>query len=130
MSRISARENLMQMVFSYNFEKNCDFDEDEFLEDKNLSEEDKEYINQNFEGIKLHYDEIVEIVEKNLVNYKLDRICKTDLAILITAIYQLKFLSEPVKIVVNEAVDLSKKYSLDNSYKFVNGLLAKVIDAV
>lgn len=130
MSRISARENLMQMVFSYNFEKNCDFDEDEFLEDKNLSEEDKEYINQNFEGIKLHYDEIVEIVEKNLVNYKLDRICKTDLAILITAIYQLKFLSEPVKIVVNEAVDLSKKYSLENSYKFVNGLLAKVIDAV
>lgn len=120
----------MQMVFSYNFEKNCDFDEDEFLEDKNLSEDDKEYINQNFEGIKLHYDEIVEIVEKNLVNYKLDRICKTDLAILITAIYQLKFLSEPVKIVVNEAVDLSKKYSLDNSYKFVNGLLAKVIDAV
>ncbi len=130
MSRISARENLMQMVFSYNFEKQCNFDEDEFLENKNLTEEDKEYINKNFEGIKLHYDEIVKLIEDNLINYKLDRICKTDLAILVASIYQIKYLNEPIKIVINEAVDLSKKYSLDNSYKFVNGLLAKVIDAV
>ena len=68
--------------------------------------------------------------EKNLINYKLDRICKTDLAILIVAIYELNYLKEPIKVVVNEAVELAKKYSLDNSYKFVNGLLAKVNNAV
>lgn len=130
MSRILARENLMQMVFAYNFEKNSDFEEDDFFEGKNLTEEDREFINKNFEGVKAHYNEIVDIIEKNLVGYKLDRICKTDLAILVVSIYQIKFEKEPVKVVVNEAVDMSKKYSLDNSYKFVNGLLARVADAV
>lgn len=129
MSRISARENLMQMIFAYNFEKQSDFEED-FFENKNLTEEDIEYINQNFEGIKVHYNEILKTIEENLVGYKLERICKTDLAILVASIYQIKFLGEPIKVVVNEAVDLSKKYSLDNSYKFVNGLLAKVVNAV
>lgn len=118
----------MQMIFALNYEKENDFED--FFENKNLTEEDVEYIKQNIDGIKSHYDEILQIIENNLVGYKLDRICKTDLAILIVAIYQIKFLGEPIKIVVNEAVDLSKKYSLDNSYKFVNGLLAKVIDAV
>lgn len=130
MSRIAARENLMQMVFAYNFEKDCDFDADDFFENKNLTNEDLEYIKQNFDGIKQHYEEILKTIELNLINYKLERICKTDLAILVVSIYQIKFKGEPVKIVVNEAVDMSKKYSLDNSYKFVNGLLAKVIDAV
>ena len=129
MSRIAARENLMQMVFAYNFEKEFETEED-FFENKNLTDEDVEYIKSNFEGIKSHYDEILEIIKQNLVNYKLERICKTDLAILVASIYQLKYLNEPVKIVVNEAVDMSKKYSLDNSYKFVNGLLAKVVNAV
>ncbi len=129
MSRIAARENLMQMVFAYNFEKEFETEED-FFENKNLTDEDVEYIKSNFDGIKSHYDEILEIIKQNLVNYKLERICKTDLAILVASIYQLKYLNEPVKIVVNEAVDMSKKYSLDNSYKFVNGLLAKVVNAV
>ena len=129
MSRIAARENLMQMVFAYNFEKEFETEED-FFENKNLTDEDVEYIKTNFDGIKSHYDEILEIIKQNLVNYKLERICKTDLAILVASIYQLKYLNEPVKIVVNEAVDMSKKYSLDNSYKFVNGLLAKVVNAV
>ncbi len=130
MSRILARENLMQMVFAYNFEKNPDFEEDDFFEGKNLTDEDKYFINKNFEGIKTHYNEIISIIENNLVNYKLDRICKTDLAILVASIYQIKFENEPIKVVINEAVDMSKKYSLDNSYKFVNGLLAKVANAV
>lgn len=129
MSRIAARENLMQMVFAYNFEKEFETEED-FFENKNLTDEDVEYIKSNFDGIKSHYDEILEIIKQNLVNYKLERICKTDLAILVASIYQLRYLNEPVKIVVNEAVDMSKKYSLDNSYKFVNGLLAKVVNAV
>ncbi|MGN1208460.1 MAG: transcription antitermination factor NusB [Christensenellales bacterium] len=129
MSRISARENLMQMIFAYNFDKDFEIEED-FFENKNLTSEDVEYIKNNFDGIKCHYDDIVKIIEDNLVNYKLDRICKTDLAILIASIYQIKYLNEPIKVVVNEAVDMSKKYSLDNSYKFVNGLLAKVANAV
>lgn len=127
MSRISARENLMKLVFSYNFNKE-DFDADELLVEENLTEEDKSYIINNFAGIKNNIDDIVKLIDNNLVNYKLERICKTDLAILIVAIYEINYENAPKKVVINEAVEMSKKYSLDNSYKFVNGLLAKVVN--
>ena len=54
--------------------------------------------------------------------------CEVDLAILVLAVYELKFAGEVVPtIVINEAVELSKKYSTDKSYSFINGVLAKVI---
>ena len=126
MSRISARENLMKLVFSYNFNKEeCDFDE--LLAEENLTEDDKNFILNNFNGIKINIDDIVKLIENNLVNYKLERICKTDLAILIVAIYEIKYENAPKKVVINEAVELSKKYSTEKSYSFVNGVLAKVV---
>ena len=130
MSRISARENLMKLVFEYNCIKNTDEFLEDFFAETNLGDEDKQYIVESLSGIKNNYEDIVNIIESNLVNYKFDRVCKTDIAILMVAIYELKFLKMPSKIVINEAVELSKKYSTDNSYKFVNGLLAKVNNAI
>ena len=129
MSKIKLRENLMKLVFQYGVtkDKECNL---EVLDLENLTEEEKEELVKKFDDVVLNYDSIVAIISDNLVNYRLDRICKTDLAILVVAIYELKYLNEPVKIVVNEAVELAKKYSQDNSYKFVNGLLAKVNNAV
>ncbi len=129
MSRIKLRENLMKLVFQYITTKNSECDLD-ILELNNLTDEEKENLLNLFKNIVNKYDEIINLIEKNLINYKLERVCKTDLAILVVAIYELKFLNEDVKIVVNEAVELAKKYSQDNSYKFVNGLLAKVNNAV
>lgn len=129
MSRIKLRENLMKLVYDYSMTKTkeCDY---EVLDLESLTEEEKVELTENFNKIVDNYENIVSIIEKNLINYKLERVCKTDLAILIVAIYELNYLKEPVKVVVNEAVELAKKYSLDNSYKFVNGLLAKVNNAV
>ncbi len=129
MSKIKLRENLMKLVFQYITTKNSECDLD-ILELNNLTNEEKENLLNLFKNIVNKYDEIINLIEKNLINYKLERVCKTDLAILVVAIYELKFLNEDVKIVVNEAVELAKKYSQDNSYKFVNGLLAKVNNAV
>lgn len=129
MSKIKLRENLMKLVFQYITTKNSECDLD-ILELNNLTDEEKENLLNLFKSIVNKYDEIINLIEKNLINYKLERVCKTDLAILVVAIYELKFLNEDVKIVVNEAVELAKKYSQDNSYKFVNGLLAKVNNAV
>ena len=129
MSRISSRENLMKLVFDYNMTKG-EVEDIEDLLDTTFSSEDKEYILKNFEGIKANFDDIVLKIENNLIGYKLDRICKTDLAILIVAIYELLYLKEPTKVVINEAVELAKKYSTENSYKFINGLLGKIVDAI
>lgn len=129
MSRIKLRENLMKLVYEFNMTKNSNIDT-EVLDLDELTEEEVGELTESFNKIVANFNDIVTLVDNNLVNYKLERVCKTDLAILIVAIYELKYLKEPVKIVVNEAVELAKKYSLDNSYKFVNGLLAKVNNAI
>jgi len=131
MSRKKLRENLMKLVFQYNLTKNseCDF---EVLDEEELTEEDKVFLESNYKDILNHYDEITQKIEKNLINFKLNRIAKTDLAILTVAIYELEFSKEnqPFKVVINEAVELAKKYSDEKNYKFVNGLLAKVVNAI
>ena len=128
MSRIGARENLMQLVFEYNFNKNTKDNAEEIYLNESLTKDDQDYIINGLNGIKEKYEEIIELISQNLVKYSLDRICKTDLAILIVSIYEIKYLNFPCKVVINEAVELAKKYSTDNSYKFVNGLLAKVVN--
>lgn len=128
MSRISARENLMKLVFEYRFNKETETLEEDVLKDETLTEDDKNFVKSGFEFIKNNYDLIINEIEQNLVNYKLERVCKTDLAILIVAIYEIKYLNTPSKVAINEAVELAKKYSTENSYKFVNGLLAKVVN--
>ena len=128
MSRISARENLMKLVFEYRFNKETETLEEDVLKDETLTEDDKNFVKSGLEYIKNNYDLIINEIEQNLVNYKLERVCKTDLAILIVAIYEIKYLNTPSKVAINEAVELAKKYSTENSYKFVNGLLAKVVN--
>ena len=60
-------------------------------------------------------------------DWKIDRISKIDLAILKLAIYEIKYKKLPYKVVINEAVELAKKYGEDNSKKFVNGILASIV---
>ena len=71
----------------------------------------------------------MQILETTLTdNFSIDRIFKVDLAILLVAINEFKFYKQtPIKVVVNEAIDISKKYSTEKSYSFINGVLAKYI---
>ena len=127
MSRIVARETLMQMVFGLNFNTEIELEEIlEVLEDAKLEEEDRQYINLNLAGIKENYSRIINIIKENLRRFTIDRISKTDLAILVVAVYELLAKTESEKVVINEAVELAKKYSLNTSYKFVNGILAQI----
>ena len=95
---------------------------------KVLSEDDKVFVNELIGGINSNYDNILDLIKTNTEGYELDRIYKVDLAILVLAIYELKFsTSTPSGVVINEAVEIAKKYSTDKSYSFINGVLAKVI---
>ena len=71
----------------------------------------------------------MELIEKNLkAEWKIERISKIDLAILKLAIYEIKYKDIPFKVVINEAVELAKKYGEDTSKNFVNGILASVVN--
>ena len=127
MSRKKSREFAFRLVFEKFFHTPNDDCLDE-MEDIVLDNEDKSFVNKLLNGVNENYDDIISIIEAHIEGYELERIFKVDLAILVLAIYEIKFLKEtPEKVIINEAVELSKKYSTDKSYSFINGVLAKVL---
>ena len=70
---------------------------------------------------------IDEIIERHLQNYELGRLSAVDRNVLRVAIYELLFCPDvPAAVVMNEAIDIAKKYGTEDSGRFVNGLLDKV----
>lgn len=127
MSRKKSREYAFRLVFENFFhepEIEFEFIDEEFV----LDDTDRNFVNSLITGVNEHYDVIVQLIKDLVVGYEFDRIYKIDLAILILAIYEIKYVEDSVpSIVINEAIELSKKYSTDKSYSFVNGVLAKVV---
>ena len=146
MSRKSAREVVFKLIFENCFHKPeegityeefvADFGaENELPEDSmffelrnKLDDNDVEYIKSVYVGVIEHTAEIKELISNKLVNYTTERLFKADLAILIYGVYELKFTDEENKVVINEAVELAKKYSDEKSPSFINGVLAKILN--
>ena len=128
MSRKKSREYVFRLVFEKFFhepDKDIVFEDEDF----DMKEVDREFVDSLFSGIENNFDSILEIIKNNVSNYEIDRIYKVDLSILVVAVYELKFdKSTEQNIVINEAIELSKKYSTDKSYSFINGVIAKIIN--
>lgn len=74
---------------------------------------------------------IDEKIVGSLVNWKLDRISKVNLTILRLAVAEMMFVEDvPGSVAINEAVELTKKYSDEKSSSFVNGVLDKVLKSL
>ncbi len=129
MSRKIARENAFQLIFEYNFTHNNTTDSlDNFLSNDELSDDDREFIKKIYFGVISKYDELIDTIKHYSHNYDLNRIFKVDVAILLLAIYELKYVDEvPPKVAINEAVSIVKKFSTDKSHQFVNGILAGIM---
>ena len=131
MNRSRIREEAFKLIYSLEIQKKENIEEqlELYLEDNNLTDENVvEYINDAVFGIEKNKKEIEEEISKNLKSdWKLERISKIDLSILKLAIYEIKYKELPFKVVINEAVELAKKYGEDTSQKFVNGILASVV---
>ena len=88
----------------------------------------KNYAIQIAEAFQKNHEEIDETIKKYSTGWDFDRLVKMDKDILRIAISELLYIKEtPMKVVVDEALELAKKYSTDDSASFVNGVLAKVI---
>ena len=127
MSRKSSRDIAFKLIYQYMFNKEIDFNQaiDSFELDR--EGEDYKFVETLFQGVVDNYDALVEVVSQNLVSYKLDRVYKLDLAVLVLAVFEIKYLNETPGIAINEAVELAKKYSTEKSPSFVNGVLAKIV---
>lgn len=131
MNRSTIREEAFKLIYSLEIQKQENMEEqiELYMESNELENADaKEYIQDAVLGIEKNREEIFALIEKNLKSeWKIDRISKMDLAILKLAIYEIKYKDIPYKVVINEAVELAKKYGEDNSKNFVNGILASII---
>lgn len=128
MSRRIARENIYKLVFEYLFYDSLNQTSLELmLLDSNLTEDDKNYVMNVYEGVAAKKDELLALIEKHAKGFRIDRIFRPDLSALLIATYELKYLDDvPPAVAISEAVELVKKYSTDKSYSFVNGVLAGV----
>ena len=89
----------------------------------------KNYVIEIAATFKEHATEIDGLIKKFARGWDIDRLVKIDKDILRIAIAELMYIeSAPVKVVVDEALELAKKYSTDDSSSFINGILGKVID--
>lgn len=140
MSRRLAREFAIQFLFSMDFNKEEHSEQyiEEFLQHKEenrdmdeegvLGKSPREYIIETLKGTMQHLEEIDKLIEFHTTGWKKERIAKVDLAILRLAIYEIIFNDNvPDSVAANEAVELAKKYSTEESGSFVNGVLGKII---
>ena len=133
MNRTTMRESAFKLIYSLEIQKKQDNLKEQidiYFESENIENKSaKEYIEDAVLGIENHKEEILGLIEKNLKSdWKIDRISKIDLSILKLAIYEIQYKEIPFKVVINEAVELAKKYGEDSSKNFVNGILASIVN--
>ena len=88
----------------------------------------KRYAIQIAEAFQQHHQEIDDIIKEYSNGWDFDRLVKMDKDILRIAISELLYVKEaPMKVIVDEALELAKKYSTEDSATFINGILAKII---
>ena len=131
MNRTKIREQAFKLIYSLEIQKRDDIEEqiDLYIESNGIVDKNAiEYIKDAVLGIEKNKEKILEKIEKNLKSdWNIERISKIDLAILKLAIYEIKYKEIPFKVVINEAVELAKKYGEDTSKNFVNGILASIV---
>ena len=89
--------------------------------------EDKEFVIKLFEKTILHADEYMELVKANISNWDYERLALMDKILIFMAMTEFcEFHSIPVKVTINEYIEISKFYSTPESRRFVNGMLDKL----
>ena len=116
----------MQLV--YQMDITDDFDvADLSLVEENASVIDKKQAAETLRAVSEHHEEIDRMISDDLDRWTIDRIGRTDLAILRTAVAEMRYIdSIPVGVSINEAVELAKKYGDERAYAFINSVLSKI----
>ena len=127
MSRKESRKQAFQTLFQLEM-KNTDLTINEAI---NFIKDD--YPDLNFEfihwlvtGVKDHEQVLDQTIEPKLKDWSIQRLLKTDRIILRMATFELLHSDTPPKVIINEAVELTKQFSDEGHYKFINGVLSNI----
>ena len=130
MKRREAREIAFCLIFEKDFmpEMTCsEIYSTALVYFENKEIEKEPYIFETFNGVYSNLEDIDSLIDSSSANWKSERISRVSKAILRLATYEIKYVEDiPVKIAVNEAVELAKKYDDEKAFSFINGVLAKI----
>jgi len=124
-SRRNARERALQILFQLEFDETPpDRIFLQYWQDKKVSEDERRHCESLVEGISAHRSRIDDIIQSVSENWRVSRMVLVDRNILRIAAYEL-FWGERLApgIVINEAIEIAKKYSGEQSAAFINGIL-------
>ena len=126
--RRTARELALKFLYQTEFNSNSpDSELNSFCDRANVSEEVQNFTQALIKNILFHKKEVDELLEKISANWAPDRMAVIDKNILRLGICELLFdPTTPPKVVINEAVEIAKKFGTEESPDFINGILGKV----
>lgn len=131
MKRTEAREAAFKLLYSLQLMEDVNIDEQIaiFIENNDIQDSEAiKYIKNIIDGTNKENTELEKIISQNIKeDWDIKRISKIDLTLLKLGIFEMIYSKLPYKVVINEVVELSKKYGDDSSKSFINGVLASVV---
>ena len=134
MNRRSLREQVFKLLFRVEFNEREEMEEQchLFLEHEEvvMTEEEETHSVEKYKAIHEKLEEIDAMINEKAKGWNTDRMGKVDLTVIRLAVYEMKYDETiPDGVAINEAVELAKLYGQDESAGFVNGVLAKFVEA-
>ncbi len=125
-NRSELREIIMKVLYQINLleETKLEYDIEELI--KEQLEIQNDFVEESIKGILENKTRIYELANKYLTDWTMDRLNKVDQAIISLGIYELMYTETPSVVAINEAIELSKKYSDEAVTKMINGVLDKI----
>ena len=130
MGRREMREHIFKLLFLREFNEAEEMPEQiklYFDEMEDLGPDQQTYMENKYDRIQEHLEESDRILNEKSTGWKTKRMSKVDLNILRLAVFEMKYDEDvPVKVAINEAVEISKVFGGEDSASFINGILGKV----
>ncbi|MES2743830.1 MAG: transcription antitermination factor NusB [Bdellovibrionota bacterium] len=124
-----AREWALQFLYQSEIEKHFFFSPmhfEQFVQHHSVGSSEIKYLQKLVEGVFAKLGDLNEVIDAHSDNWNLSRMPVIDRCILRLSTFELMNQEPPQKVVINEAIELAKKYSTENSGSFVNGILDRL----
>jgi len=118
LSRKEQREEIIKILYQI-----------DMMKEPIALDEEAEYVQESVNGVIDHIQKIDELITDNLLNWKINRLSYIDRAIVRFAVYEMYYTETPVEIIINEALNVTRKYTDEGDDKAVS-FANKVLDNV
>jgi len=127
-SRRQSRERALQILFQWDIHGKAGEWLEDFWVQHPVSAEVRPFVERLVDGVITHRAELDELIGAHATNWKISRMPIVDRNILRAALYELLWMPDvPAKVTMNEAIELAKRFADDETKKYVNGILDKIL---